>query len=90
MKKKKLGRFTRHQLDNHRALLATAPEVIENIQHHIHHRNQMLADSQAYNLGLEKTWMQSHLASRPNALQQLATDEHICNLTERIHHMAHT
>ena len=58
MKKKNVGhkaeRFTRHQLDKHRALLASAPDVIEKRQHMIEHRNQMIAGIQAYNLGLEK------------------------------------
>ena len=90
MEKKKIERFTRHQLDKHRALLAGAPEVIEKRQNRIHHRNQMLAGSQAYNLGLERTRMQSHLATRPNALQQLATEEHVGDLTRRIHRLART
>ena len=90
MKKKRGGKFTRHQLDKHRALLASAPESIEKRQHRIDHRNQMLASIQAYNLNLEKTRMQSHVASRPNALQRLATEEHIGNLTKRIHHLAQT
>ena len=64
-KHKKVGRFTRHQLDKHRALLASAPDTIEKRQNNIHHRNQLLASTQAYNLGLEKTRIQSHLTSRP-------------------------
>ena len=94
MKKKKVGhkvdRFTRHQLDKHRALLASAPDVVEKRQHRIDHRNQMLAGIQAYNLGLERTRMQSHLASRPGALQRLATEDHIDDLTKRIHKLAQT
>ena len=53
-KYKKVGKFTRHQLDKHRALLASAPDTIEKRQNSIHHRNQLLAATQAYNLGLEK------------------------------------
>ena len=94
MKKKKVGhkveRFTRHQLDKHRALLASAPDVIEKRQHRIDHRNQMLAGIQAYNLGLEKIRMQSHLATRPGTLQKLATDAYIGNLTKRRHELAQT
>ena len=94
MKKKKVGhkveRFTRHQLDKHRALLASAPDVVEKRQHKIDHRNQMLAGIQAYNLGLERTRMQSHLATRPGALQRLATDDYIGDLTKRIHKLAQT
>ena len=89
MKKKKVGqkveRFKRHQLDKHRALLASAPDVVEKRQQMIDHRNQMLAGMQAYNLGLERTRMQSHLATRPGALQRLATEAYIGDLTKRIH-----
>ena len=87
MKKKKtknIGKFTRHQIDRHRALLASAPESIEKRQNNIHNRNQMLAGTLAYNLGLEKTRMQSHLTSRPNALQRAATEEYMGTLTQRI------
>ena len=85
-----VGRFTRHQLDKHRALLASAPDTIEKRQNSIHHRNQLLASTQAYNLGLEKTRMQSHLTSRPNALQRAATEEYMGTLTRQIHHLAKT
>ena len=89
-KYKKVGMFTRHQLDKHRALLASAPDTIEKRQNSIHHRNQLLASTQAYNLGLEKTRMQSHLTSRPNALQRAATEEYMGTLTRQIHHLAKT
>ena len=89
-KYKQVGRFTRHQLDKHRALLASAPDTIEKRQNSIHHRNQLLASTQAYNLGLEKTRMQSHLTSRPNALQRAATEEYMGTLTRQIHHLAKT
>ena len=46
--------MTRHQIDRHRALLASAPETIEKRQNNIINRNQMLAGTLAYNLGLEK------------------------------------
>ena len=95
MKKKKVvghkaERFTRHQLDKHRALLASAPEVVEKRQQRIESRNQMLAGIQAYNLGLERTRMESHIASRPSALQKLATEAYIGDLTKRIHKLAQT
>ena len=93
MKKKKtgaVGRFSRHQLDKHRALLASAPDVIEKRQNKIDHRNQMLAGIQAYNLGLEKTRMQSHPATRPGTLQKLATEAYIGDLTNQIHKLAQT
>ena len=87
-KYKKIGRFTRHQLDKHRALLASAPDTIEKRQNSIHHRNQLLASTQAYNLNLEKTRVQSHLTSRPNALQRAATQEYMGTLTRQINQLA--
>ena len=89
-KKTKIGKFTRQQIDRHRALLASAPESIEKRQNKIFNRNAMLASTQAYNLGLEKTRMQSHLTSRPNALQRAATEEYMGTLTKRINALART
>ena len=83
-----MERFTRHQLDKHRALLASAPDVVEKRQQRIESRNQMLAGIQAYNLGLEKTRMQSHLATRPGTLQRLATEAYIGDLTKQMHKLA--
>ena len=91
MKKKKtknIGKMTRHQIDRHRALLASAPETIEKRQNNIVNRNQMLAGTLAYNLGLENKRMQSHLTSRPNALQRAATEEYMGTLTQRINSLA--
>ena len=89
-KYKKVGRFTRHQLDKHRALLASAPDTIEKRQNSIHHRNQLLASTQAYNLNLEKTRVQSHLTSRPNALQRAATQEYMGTFTRQSNQLART
>ena len=50
----------------------------------------MIAGIQACNLGLEKTRMQSHLATRPGALQRIATEDYIGDLTKRIHKLAQT
>ena len=87
-KYKKIGRFTRHQPGKHRALLASAPDTVEKRQNSTHHRNQLLAATQAYNLGLEKTRVQSHLTSRPNALQRAATEEYMGTLTRQINQLA--
>ena len=83
-------RFSRHKIDRLRALLHEAPDAIEKRQNNIHHRNQMLAATQANNLNLERTRVQSHLASRPNALQRAATLEHIGDLDQKIHRLAKT
>ena len=82
--------FSRHKIDRFRALLREAPDAIEKRQNNIHHRNQMLAATQAYNLNLERTRMQSHLASRPDALQRAAALEHIGELEQKIHRLAKT
>ena len=50
----------------------------------------MLAGIQAYNLNLEKTRMESHLATRPGTLQRVATEAYIGDLTKRIHKLAQT
>ena len=81
-------RFRRHKIDRLRALLHEAPDAIEKRQNNIHHRTQMLAATQAYNLKLEKTRMESHLASRPNAMQRAAALEHIGELEQRLHKLA--
>ena len=83
-------RFSRHKIDRLRALLHEAPDAIEKRQNNIHHRNHMLAATQAYNLNLERTRMQSHLASRPNALQRAAALEHMGELDQKIHRLAKT
>ena len=94
MQKKKIRhkaeRFTRHQLDKHRALLAYAPDVVEKRQQRIDSRNQLLAGIHAYNLGLNRTRVESHLALRPGTLQTLATEAYIGDLTKHIHKLAHT
>ena len=83
-------RFSRHEIDRLRSLLREAPDAIEKRQHNIHHRNQMLAATQAYNLNLERTRTQSHLASRPNALQRAAALGHMGELDQNMHKLAKT
>ena len=83
-------RFSRQKIDRLRSLRHAAHDAVEKRQNNIHHRNQLLASTQAYNLGLEKTRMQSHLTSRPNALQRAATEEYMGTLTRQIHHLAKT
>ena len=48
------AKFTKHAYDKHRRLLAELPEKVAQRQQNIFNRNQMLAATQAYNLGLEK------------------------------------
>ena len=90
MAKKKLGRFSRHQLDRHRLLLAEAPERVQERQNNIHSRNQMLAATQAYNLKMERNRVQSHITRLPNSLQKAAVQEHMGDLDRRVHRLART
>ena len=61
MKKKyPKAKFTKHAYDKHRRLLAELPEKVAQRQQNIFNRNQMLAATQAYNLGLEKEGCESH------------------------------
>ena len=71
-KKTKLSRFSRHQLDKNRALLAEVPEKAPERQNNVNSRNQMLAATQAYNLKIERDRMQSHITRMPNSLQRAA------------------
>ena len=91
MAAKKLGRFSRHQLDRHRLLLAEAPERAQERQNNIHSRNTMLAATQAYNLNMEnRNRMPSHITRLPGSLQKAAVDEHMGDLVCRAHCMAKT
>ena len=63
MKKKyPKAKFTKHAYDKHRRLLAELPEKVAQRQQNIFNRNQMLAATQAYNLGLEKRRVASHIS----------------------------
>ena len=77
MAAKKLGRFSRHQLDRHRLLLAEAPERAQERQNHMHNRNQMIAATQAYNLQMELRHMQSHITQLPGSMQEAAVQEQV-------------
>ena len=89
-KKKKLGRFSRHQLDKNRALLAEVPERAPGRQNNVNSRNQMLAATQAYNLKIERDRMQSHITRMPNSLQRADVQEYMGDLDRRVHHLART
>ena len=89
-KKKRLGRFSRHQLDKNRALLAEVPEKAPDRQSNVNSRNQMLAATQAYNLKIERERMQSHITRMPNPLQRAAVQECMGDLDRRMHHLAKT
>ena len=86
----KLGRFSRHQLDKNRALLAEVPEKAPDRQNNVNSRNQMLAATQAYNLKIERDRMQSHITRMPNSLQRAAVQEYMGDLDRRVRHLART
>ena len=87
---RRLGRFSRHQLDKHRALLAEVPEKAPDRQNNVNSRNQRLAATQAYNLKIERDRMQSHITRMPNSLQRAAVQEYMGGLDRRVHHLART
>ena len=89
-KKTELGRFSRHQLDKNRALLAEVPEKAPDRQNNVNSRNQMLAATQAYNLKIERDRMQSHITRMPNSLQRAAVQEYMGDLDRRVHRLART
>ena len=76
MKKKyPKAKFTKHAYDKHRRLLAEMPEKVAQRQQNIFNRNQMLAATQAYNLGLENRGLRATLviSLRPCKKQWLST-----------------
>ena len=58
-KKYPKAKFTKHDYDKHRRLLAELPEKVAQRQQNIFNRNQMLASTQAYNLSLENRGLQA-------------------------------
>ena len=87
-KEKRLGRFSRHQLDKNRALLAEVPEKAPDRQNNVNSRNQMLAATQAYSLKIERDSMQSNITRMPNSLQRAAVQEYMGDVDRRVHFMA--
>ena len=83
-------RFAAHKIDKHRRLLAEIPRRLEEQQQNIHGRNQILAATQAYNLGIEKRRVTAHLSEMPGTLQRQMAQEYIGDLDKRIHRLAAT
>ena len=81
-------RFVAHKIDKHRRLLAEIPRRVEEQQQNIHGRNQILAATQAYNLGIEKRRIQAHLSEMPGTIQRQMAQEYIGDLDRRIHKLA--
>ena len=91
MKKKyPKAKFTKHAYDKHRRLLAELPEKVAQRQQNIFNRNQMLAATQAYNLGLEKQRVASHISDFAAPLQKAMAQHHMGDLDKRIHRLAST
>ena len=82
--------FTAHKLDKHRRLLAEIPRRVEERQQSIHGRNQILAATQAYNLGLEKRRVKAHISEMPGAIQRQIAHGYMGDLDRRIHRLAAT
>ena len=83
-------RFAADKIDKHRRLLAEIPRRVEEQQQNIHGRNQILAATQAYNLGIEKRRVTAHLSEMPGTLQRHMAQEYIGDLDRRIHRLAAT
>ena len=81
-------RFVAHKIDKHRRLLAEIPRRVEEQQQNIHGRNQILAATQAYNLGIEKRRVKAHLSEMPGTIQRQMAQEYIGDLDRRIHRLA--
>ena len=83
-------RFAAHKIDKHRRLLAEIPRRLEEQHQNIHGRNQILAATQAYNLGIEKRRVTAHLSEMLGTLQRQMAQEYIGDLDKRIHRLAAT
>ena len=89
MKKKyPKAKFTKHAYDKHRRLLAELPEKVAQRQQNIFNRNQMLAATQAYNLGLEKQRIASHISNFAAPMQKAMALHHMGDLDKRINRLA--
>ena len=87
-KKYPKAKFTKHAYDKHRRLLAEMPEKVAQRQQNIFNRNQMLAATQAYNLGLEKQRIASHISDFAAPLQKAMAQHHMGDLDKRINRLA--
>ena len=83
-------RFTAHNIDKHQRLLAEIPRRVEEQQQSIHGRNQILATTQSYNMGLEKRRIKAHLSEMPGTIQRQMAQEYMGDLDRRIHRLAAT
>ena len=81
-------KFTAHKLDKHRRLLAELPSRMEERQHNIHGRNQLLAATQAYNLAIEKRRVKAHISEMPGTIQRQIAQDYVGDLDKRIHRLA--
>ena len=88
LKAKLPHRFAAHKIDKHRRLLAEIPRRVEEQQQNIHGRNQILAATQAYNLGIEKRRGKAHISEMPGTIQRQMAQEYIGDLDRRIHRLA--
>ena len=83
-------RFVAHKIDKHRRLLAEIPRRLEEQQQNSHSRNQMLAATQAYNLGIERRRIKARIIEMLGMLQRQMAQSYIGDLDKRIHRLAAT
>ena len=82
------AKITKQAHGKHRRLLAELPEKVAQRQQNIFNRNQMLAATQAYNLGLEKQRVASHISDFAAPLQKAMAQHHMGDLDKRINRLA--
>ena len=78
------------QAEKHHKLIRELPERAEQRVSNIRARNEMLRAADAQNLSIERQRTLAHLHGMPPSLQRQAAQEHVGDLTRRIHKLAQT
>ena len=81
-------KFTAIQTDRQHKLLRELPDRMEHRISNIHARNEMLRATEAQNLAIERQRVVSHIHDMPASLQKQAAQQHVGDLTRRIHKLA--
>jgi len=76
------------QAEKHHKILRELPERTEQRVSNIHARNAMLRATEAQNLSIERQRTLAHLHDMPPSLQRQAAQDHVGDLTRRIHKLA--
>ena len=76
------------QTDRQHKILRELPERMERRISNVHARNEMLRATEAQNLAIERQRVVSHIHDMPASLQKQAAQQHVGDLTRRIHKLA--